>query len=58
VLCVLSSDNADDYSTEGVQAAQMIHGYMRGKYPGYFGSEKEMLLDVRAWLRERKIPTH
>jgi hypothetical protein len=76
-----SSERLEEYSTEGVEAAQLIKGYIDGSYPvhGFVlnkpaglrvpgGSppvfhwhpddwKKNLMKEVRTWLRQNNIPT-
>lgn len=63
IVSILSSYSANYSSTEGVEAAQMIYGYMLGVYPCNMpiddrDYEKPMLAEVRAWLHKQHIPNN
>lgn len=58
----LTTDNIEGYSTEGIEAARMIYGYMKRAYPIRFdhyskNGTRGMVTEVRTWLRKNQIST-
>lgn len=59
----LSSLSSEEYSTEGIEAAHMIKGYIENNYPLNLAIEnsewkKNLLSDVQKWLSEQHLSRH